>query len=105
VLHVQTEWSRIIALTFFFEKERKVDDNLKEKLGAASGGVLGAAGSVAAVSGTGAVSGLGAAGITSGLAAIGGLVGGGMLAGLCIAVVVPVGGCLAGAALVRAIRD
>jgi hypothetical protein len=55
-----------------------------------AGALAGTAGSVAAVSGMGAVAGLSGAGITSGLAAIGGLIGCGMGAGVAIATTAPV---------------
>ena len=82
-----------------------MSETLKQNLGAASGGAIGATSSVAAISSAGAVSGLGAAGITSGLAAVGSVIGGGMLAGLCIAVALPVAGCVAGVAIMRAAGD
>jgi len=55
----------------------------------AAGGVVGAGGALATVSGAGTVAGLGATGITSGLAAIGGTVGGGMAAGLLVTAAAP----------------
>lgn len=58
--------------------------------GGIGGGVLGAAGAVAAVSATGTVAGLSAAGITSGLAAVGTVIGGGMVAGVAVLAFAPV---------------
>ena len=55
-----------------------------------AGALAGTAGSVAAVSGMGAVAGLSGSGITTGLAAIGGLIGMGMGAGVAIATTAPV---------------
>lgn len=55
-----------------------------------AGAIAGTAGSIAAVSGMGAVGGLSASGITTGLATVGGLIGGGMAAGVTVAATAPV---------------
>ncbi|MDO8453307.1 MAG: hypothetical protein Q7S59_01900 [Sulfurimonas sp.] len=67
-----------------------MDNETKATASGATGGVVGAAGSIGTVAMAGSVTGLGATGITSGLAAVGSVVGGGMMAGLVITAAAPV---------------
>lgn len=70
------------------QKERSV--RRIGRIASYAGALAGTAGSVAAVSGMGAIAGLSGSGITTGLAAIGGLIGMGMGAGVAIATTAPV---------------
>lgn len=76
---------------------------LSEKIGTASGGVLGFAAITGAIEVAG-ITGVSAAGISTGLAALGALVGGGMLAGISVAAAIPLAGCALGYGAIKGVK-
>ncbi len=78
-------------------------EQLAEKIGAVSSGVLGFSGITAAISALG-LPGLSAAGITSGLAALGSVVGGGMIVGVSVAAAIPLAAGALGYAIIKGVK-
>jgi len=94
-----------ILVELGYETYRKLSDvdkeQISEKIGAISGGILGFGAVTAAVSAAGSVAGLSAAGITSGLVAIGA---GGMLGGILTLAAVPIAAGAFGYGIIKGIK-
>lgn len=91
-----------------FEQYNRLSDaqkkTISEKIGTATGGVVGFGSITAAISVSGAVAGLSAAGITSGLATLGAIVGGGMATGVAVVATIPIAAGAAGYGIIKGVK-